>query len=286
MAAADPFNTFMSSLGNKPQAGVSPNSKSATGFNYKPFIVQQGQQTPGQQLMDKLGERKTIAGDLYQNARSAQTNRVAQDIAGKSAFNIPMDEFGQVKRELTDFKPAYQKQIQSTGQRGKLALQAEEAKTAWHAAKTMQDLGQFGFTGTIQGNGTDIPGATGDNPGAKAISLAMKALQNKTPYIWGGNSLSQGVDCSGLVQQVYRQLGISVPRTTYDQAKSGKQVSLNALRPGDLVFYRSGGRGPEHVGLYMGDGKYVHAANSKLGIITSSVFGSSNGAPLMAIRPY
>lgn len=277
------FGNFMNSLGidkSKPLP-----SRGGTGFNYKPFIVQQGQSTPGQSMAQRIGERKGIGADIFQSNRSAQTNRVAQDIAAKSAFNIPMDEFGQVKKELTNLQQPFQRQIQSTTQRGKLALQTEEAKTAWQAAKTAQDLGQFSFTGTISGNGTDIPGATADNPGAKAVSLAMKALSNKTPYVWGGNSLNAGVDCSGLVQQVYRQLGISVPRTTYEQAKSGKQVSLNALRPGDLVFYRPESRGPGHVAIYTGNGKVVHAANQKIGIVTSNLT-HSNGPPLMAIRPY
>jgi cell wall-associated NlpC family hydrolase len=275
------FNDFMSRLGiNKPKA-----DKAGPGFNYKPFIVQQGQPTPGETMGNRIGERKAAGADIFQANRQAQTNRVATDIAGKSAFNIPMDEFGQVKKELTSFQQPFQRQVKATGQRGKLALQTEEAKTAWQAAKTAQDLGQFSFTGTISGNGTDIPGASANNPGAKAVSLAMKALANKTPYVWGGNSLNTGVDCSALVQQVYRQLGISVPRTTYEQAKNGKQVSLNALRPGDLVFYRPESRGPGHVAIYSGNGKVVHAANTKLGIITSNL-SHSNGPPLMAIRPY
>lgn len=279
---ADQFKSFMTNLGIKPSTTKRP----GTGFNFSPQITQQGQPTMGQQMGERIGERAGLGQTAYSQGRQEQTSRVAQDVAGKSAFNIPLDEFGQVKKELYDLRPGFTKQLESTNQRGKLALQAEEAKSVWQQAKTMQDLGQFGFTGTITATGADIPGATANNPGAKAVALAMKAKQNGTPYVWGGNSLSKGIDCSGLVQQVYRQLGISVPRTTYEQAKFGKQVAINSLRPGDLVFYRPGSRGPEHVGIFMGDGKYVHAANSKLGVITSSVFGSSNGAPLMAIRPY
>jgi cell wall-associated NlpC family hydrolase len=279
---ADQFKSFMTNLGIKPSTMKRP----GTGFNFSPQITQQGQPTMGEQMGERIGERAGLSQTAYSQNRQEQTSRVAQDVAGKSAFNIPVDEFGQVKKELFDLRPGFTKQLESTNQRGKLALQAEEAKNVWQQAKTMQDLGQFGFTGTITATGADIPGASPNNPGAKAVSLAMKAKQNGTPYVWGGNSLTKGIDCSGLVQQVYRQLGISVPRTTYEQAKFGKQVAINSLRPGDLVFYRPGSRGPEHVGIYMGEGKYVHAANSKLGVITSSLYGSSNGSPLMAIRPY
>lgn len=81
-----------------------------------------------------------------------------------------------------------------------------------------------------------------------------------TPYVWGGNSLTGGVDCSGLVQQVYKHFGITLPRVTYDQIGEGKAVGMKGLRPGDLVFFDTKpGGGPDHVGIYMGDGKMIHA---------------------------
>ena len=271
------FNNFMTNLGMKP----STTGKPGTGFNFSPQTVQQGQPTFGQQMSQRIGERAGLGQSAYQENRQAQTGRVAQDVAGKSAFNIPLDEFGQVKKEMTDLRPGFTSQLEATRKRGQFATQTEEAKTAWQQAKVAQDLGQFGFTGTITATGADIPGASSDNPGAKAVALAMKAKQAGTPYVWGGNSLTKGIDCSGLVQQVYRQLGIDLPRVTYDQAKAGKQVSTNDLRPGDLVFYNNLG----HVGIYMGNGQIVHAANSKLGVITSPLV-NTNGSPSMAIRPY
>jgi cell wall-associated NlpC family hydrolase len=235
--------------------------------------------------LEDISGRKTAGEDIFQQRRGEQTARVAQDVAGKSAFQIPTDEFGLVKTELTDFRPIFTKQIQSTRGRGQTALQAEEAKSAYRQAVDIQNLGQYAFTGgvSIQGYGSDIPGASGNSVGAKAISLAMQAKNNGTPYVWGGNSLTKGVDCSGLVQQVYRQLGVEVPRQTYEQAKSGKRVPANtqSLRPGDLVFYR----GNAHVGIYMGGGRIIHAANTKSGITVSNLV-NTNGAPNMAVRPY
>ena len=58
-----------------------------------------------------------------------------------------------------------------------------------------------------------------------------------TPYVWGGNSLTKGVDCSGLVQQVFKHFGINLPRVTYDQIGQGSPVGMKGLRPGDLVFF-------------------------------------------------
>lgn len=82
-----------------------------------------------------------------------------------------------------------------------------------------------------------------------------------TPYVWGGNSLSNGVDCSGLVQQVYKNFGINVTRTTFTQIGEGKAVKMNQLQAGDMVFFDTDPSvgGPDHVGIYMGDGKMIHA---------------------------
>jgi hypothetical protein len=82
-----------------------------------------------------------------------------------------------------------------------------------------------------------------------------------TPYAWGGNSLTSGVDCSGLVQQVYKHFGIDVSRTTYSQIGEGKAVKMNELQAGDMVFFDTNPNtaGPDHVGLYLGNGKMLHA---------------------------
>lgn len=88
-----------------------------------------------------------------------------------------------------------------------------------------------------------------------------------TPYQWGGNSLTKGVDCSGLVQQVYQHFGISLPRVTYDQIGQGKAVGMNNLQVGDLLFFDFGGKsGPDHVGIYIGNGKFIHAPRPGKGV--------------------
>lgn len=82
-----------------------------------------------------------------------------------------------------------------------------------------------------------------------------------TPYVWGGNDLSGGVDCSGLVQQVYKHFGIDLPRTTYEQIGEGAPVGVKGLRAGDLVFFDTDGNSKtaDHVGIYLGNGKMIHA---------------------------
>ena len=85
-----------------------------------------------------------------------------------------------------------------------------------------------------------------------------------TPYQWGGNSLSTGVDCSGLIQQGFKHFGISLPRTTYDMIGQGSAVNAKGLRVGDLVFFDTDPKvaGPDHVGIYIGNGKMLQAPHT------------------------
>lgn len=92
-------------------------------------------------------------------------------------------------------------------------------------------------------------------------SIAEQALLSVgTPYRRGGSSPETGFDCSGLVMHVFRQArGLEVPRTTREQRLAGKPVRLAHLREGDLVFYNTRGRPYSHVGIYVGEGRFVHA---------------------------
>ena len=89
-----------------------------------------------------------------------------------------------------------------------------------------------------------------------------------TPYAWGGNSLTSGVDCSGMVQQAYQHFGLSVARQTYDQIGQGKAIGMKDLAPGDMIFFDTdkGKSGPDHVGIYIGGGKFIHAPRPGKGI--------------------
>jgi cell wall-associated NlpC family hydrolase len=80
------------------------------------------------------------------------------------------------------------------------------------------------------------------------------------PYRWGGTSANTGFDCSGLTQAVYRLNGLSIPRSSRDQHAQGKPVRKEKLRGGDLLFFATGkGSGVSHVGMYIGNGVFIHA---------------------------
>ena len=97
--------------------------------------------------------------------------------------------------------------------------------------------------------------------GSSVVSYATQFVGN--PYVWGGTSLTSGADCSGFVQSVYANFGVSLPRTSYEQQNAGYEVSYADAQPGDLICY--GG----HVAIYMGNGQIVHASNSRDGIKVS-----------------
>lgn len=84
------------------------------------------------------------------------------------------------------------------------------------------------------------------------------------PYLWGGTSPETGFDCSGYVQYVFAQNGISLPRVSRDQYKVGTSVAFNDLQPGDLVFFSIAGNGiVDHDGIYIGNGQFINSSSSK-----------------------
>lgn len=95
------------------------------------------------------------------------------------------------------------------------------------------------------------------------------------PYVFGGSSRS-GFDCSGLTQYVYRNSGISLPRTASDQFRVGSSVDRSKLQSGDLVFFTTYAPGASHVGIYIGGGRFVSASNDGVSVssLNSGYFGS------------
>ena len=101
-------------------------------------------------------------------------------------------------------------------------------------------------------------------PSDQASDVALQALAYLgTPYQAGGLSPQTGFDCSGLVAYAYRQgAGLALPRNTYELSQIGKPIEGEALKPGDLVFYNTQQRDYSHVGIYLGEGRFIHAPSS------------------------
>ena len=103
---------------------------------------------------------------------------------------------------------------------------------------------------------------------SKIVNYALQFVGN--PYVWGGTSLTNGVDCSGFTMQVYKNFGISLPHYSGSQAQMGKAVSSSEMRPGDLIFYANSSGTVNHVAMYIGNGQIVHAASRRSGIKIST----------------
>lgn len=100
------------------------------------------------------------------------------------------------------------------------------------------------------------------------MSIAKKYLG--IPYKYGGTTTS-GFDCSGYTLTVFREAGVSLPRTTGEQYKEGYAVSKSQLQVGDLVFFNTSGKGVSHNGIFIGDNKFIHSSTSR-GIMISSIY--------------
>lgn len=103
----------------------------------------------------------------------------------------------------------------------------------------------------------------------KMVNYGLQFVGNR--YVWGGNDPHTGADCSGFVKYVYSHVaGITLPRTSREQARQGTPIKSSQMRPGDLIFYANGGGTVNHVAMYIGNGQIVHAASRRSGIKIST----------------
>lgn len=142
------------------------------------------------------------------------------------------------------------------------AAQAAAARANSTSSSSSYDGGGAGKGGSIAGDyaagGGKNPGASTGVSGSSVVSYAMQFVGN--PYVWAGNSLTNGVDCSGFVHEVYAHFGISTPRYSQAFKSVGQAVSFDNIQPGDVVVY------PGHVAIYAGGGVIVEAQSTKAGI--------------------
>ena len=132
--------------------------------------------------------------------------------------------------------------------------------------------GSSSGSSTGSGSGSSTGSGSGSNAGQSTqmassngqavVDYARQFLGN--PYVYGGNSLTSGTDCSGFVKGVYAAFGINLPRTSSEQRSVGYAVSLSEIQPGDIVCYSG------HVGIYAGNNTLIHASNEKTGITLTS----------------
>lgn len=115
------------------------------------------------------------------------------------------------------------------------------------------------------------PGGSASQELVSAARTALVAYAKQFlgyPYVYGGDSLTNGTDCSGFVMRIFEHFGINTGRNSREQASNGRQIAIEAVKPGDLLFYASGDT-INHVAIYIGGGQVIHAASARTGIIIS-----------------
>jgi cell wall-associated NlpC family hydrolase len=204
-------------------------------------------------LVDQLGSRQQEA--LRQlAAQQRDTARTRAEADGKLAT------LRTAQARLADRKKTVEKKLsQAEALLARLTAEQRAAIEAADASRTTAAAAVSGAAATassVSAATTAAPLTNDPAPSpraAQAVAFAYRALG--LPYAWGATGPGS-YDCSGLTQAAWKSAGVSLPRTTYTQINAGTRVSESQLRPGDLVFFYSG---VSHVGLYIGDGKMIHA---------------------------
>jgi cell wall-associated NlpC family hydrolase len=165
-----------------------------------------------------------------------------------------------------------------------------QATRMWMTRRTLISLSALSARGRpaslrlkpVNNASTDVRARHGGMLGPQAVAIAKRYLG--IPYVWGGASPTGGFDCSGLTMYVYRQLGITLDHYAAWQFLEGTRIAIQDLQPGDLVFFHPQADGPGHVGMYVGDGKMLHAPHTGDVVRIASIQGRSGY--LGAVRPY
>lgn len=201
--------------------------------------VQEAQQIYKADLDKKIAAAKTKAADFESELANAQAK-------AKEYQNTIKEQNAKIKK------------LQEEEEK---RLRAEAASREETAAETTNS-GNSGESQSSSTSGGSTTTVSGSGNGGAIANYALQFVGN--PYVFGGTSLTNGADCSGFTQSVHKHFGISIPRSSSAQANAGKSVSLNAIQAGDIIYY--GG----HVGIYIGNGKIVHASTAKTGIKISN----------------
>lgn len=210
-------------------------------------------------VADKFGKTYAVVkkGTDTLNVREKKSTEadILKQIGDGDSYVVKSEGSEWVKIKLSGSETGYvSKDYVSTKFRFKKAVSIKEEQAAER-------------NGSSSGS-TTAGGSSYSSRGASVASYALQFVGN--PYVWGGSSLTNGADCSGFTMSVYAHFGYGLPHSSGSQSGCGRAVSLSALQPGDLVFYRHGGS-IGHVAMYIGGGRVVHAQCKKTGITTSSV---------------
>lgn len=213
------------------------------------------------QLEQEKAEMETLQAE-YEDEKAAVEANLAQKQAQEADYE---SQLASAQAKAKEYKNKIKEQ---TAQLKKLEAERKKREAAAAAAAA---AARSSSSGTVTGGGAASSGSSGG--GGNTVSggsstgraIASFALQYVgRPYVAGGTSLTNGADCSGFTQAVFRNFGISIPRQSDAQGRAGREVSYSEAQAGDIIYY--GG----HVAIYLGGGRIVHASTPATGIKTES----------------
>ncbi|WP_406731182.1 NlpC/P60 family protein [Streptomyces sp. NBC_01794] len=240
------------------------------------------------QLMDRMTDRQRTVIDDYETQRAAAAKQRAEATKSLESLTDSQQALRTSKREvqakLSEARSllskltaeekarlaAIEREKEEAARRKAEAKAKEEAQARAdaEAERKRQEQEQQPGTGTGAGAGTGS-GTADSRYAAKADKvLSFARSQLGKPYVWGATGPSS-YDCSGLTQAAWKAAGVDLPRTTWDQVKVGTRVATKDLLPGDLVFFYDD---ISHVGIYIGDGKMIHAPKPGANVREESIY--------------
>lgn len=206
---------------------------------------------------DKAVSLAKKVGSLVATVNTETLNvRTDESLLSEVVTSVPIEEDLEVTEVNTDWI-----KVKIDDDEGYVARQYINLSYQLEKAVTVEEL-QAGVSGVR----------------AEMVAFAKQFLGN--PYVWGGESLTGGVDCSGFTKGIYSHFGYSLPRVSRSQASAGYSINSSEVRPGDLVFYGSGSY-ISHVAMYIGNGQVIHASNPRTGIKISNMYYRS---PIKVVR--
>ncbi|GAB2914065.1 NlpC/P60 family protein [Streptomyces sp. NPDC059171] len=250
-------------------------------------------------LMDRATQRQQMALSDFRTQQASAAKKRAEAVksletltetqatlaSSKKDVQAKLTEARELLSRLTAEEKARlaelerRKEAEAKEKAAKLAArQAAEAKQKAEAEEqareeTARDSGGGPGSGSGTGTGTDTGSGSGSGTDSGYAAKAEKVLafaraQIGKPYVWGASGPAS-YDCSGLTQAAWREAGVTLPRTTWDQVEVGTRVATSDLRPGDLVFFYDD---ISHVGIYKGDGMMIHAPKPGANVREESIY--------------